>query len=51
MAAPLEIEILRYLTENWSDRIDRIDRIVLAAGLASALQPTAPSPDPERNET
>lgn len=42
MDTPLEVVILRYLTENWSERIDRFDRIVLAAGLANALQPTEP---------
>lgn len=34
---PLEVSILRYLTENWSEKLDNIDRIVLASGLSVAL--------------
>jgi hypothetical protein len=35
---PLEVVILRYLTANWSERVDRIDRIVMAAGLTNAIE-------------
>jgi len=34
---PPEVVILRYLTENWSERVDHIDRIVMASGIAVAL--------------